>query len=91
MKTMNADGKRQPLVSTIIRKFIPHSTSPIPHSPFIVYRSSFILTHHEPFNTNDLIAYLDEALPADTMAAIEEALRRDSQAGGAADRNDCST
>ena len=29
------------------------------------------------FSQPDLIAYLDEALPADTMAAIEDALRTD--------------
>jgi hypothetical protein len=29
------------------------------------------------YSTADLSAYLDEALPAETMAAIEEALRRD--------------
>src|SRR5262245_19522813 len=29
------------------------------------------------YSTADLSAYLDEALPADTMAAIEDALRRD--------------
>jgi anti-sigma factor RsiW len=29
------------------------------------------------FNNNELLAYLDEALPADTMAAIEDALRQD--------------
>jgi hypothetical protein len=30
-----------------------------------------------PYSTADLSAYLDEALPAETMAAIEDALRHD--------------
>lgn len=33
---------------------------------------------HDPFHDSDLEAYLDEALPAEDMAAIEEALRREA-------------
>jgi hypothetical protein len=33
----------------------------------------------KPFTTSDLAAYLDEALPAEMMAALEDALRQDPQ------------
>ena len=33
----------------------------------------------QSFTSTDLAAYLDEALPAETMAAVEDALRRDPQ------------
>src|SRR5262245_47673020 len=46
---------------------------------FLTYSRTHLLTVSHSFSNSDLEAFLDEALPTERMAAIEDALRNDGE------------